>query len=100
MKALIFENKIVDTADVEFEVVGSMSWIDCPDECKDGLCVLEDGIPVVVTVDNTVPALTYFDLRQEAYPAIEDQLDDIFHNGIEGWKTTIQAVKDKYPKPE
>lgn len=36
--------------------------------------------------------------RALEYPAIEDQLDDIFHNGVEGWKLTIQAVKDKYPK--
>ena len=36
--------------------------------------------------------------RAEAYPSIEDQLDDLYHNGIDGWKTTIQAVKDKYPK--
>tara|TARA_R100001440_G_scaffold71993_1_gene95398 strand:+ start:1974 stop:2318 length:345 start_codon:yes stop_codon:yes gene_type:complete len=36
--------------------------------------------------------------RASEYPAIVDQLDDIFHNGIDGWKTTIQAVKDKYPK--
>ena len=36
--------------------------------------------------------------RAEAYPSIADQLDDIYHNGIDGWKTTIKAVKDKYPK--
>ena len=36
--------------------------------------------------------------RAAEYPAIEDQLDDIYHNGIDGWKTTIKAVKDKYPK--
>ena len=36
--------------------------------------------------------------RASEYPSIEDQLDDLFHNGIEGWKTSIQAVKDKYPK--
>ena len=36
--------------------------------------------------------------RAEAYPSIEDQLDDLYHNGIEGWKTTIKAIKDKYPK--
>jgi hypothetical protein len=28
-----------------------------------------------------------------------DQLDDIFHNGVDGWKATIQAVKDANPKP-
>lgn len=36
--------------------------------------------------------------RASEYPSWEDQLDDIFHNGIDGWKSTIQAVKDKYPK--
>jgi hypothetical protein len=36
--------------------------------------------------------------RAIEYPSIVDQLDDIYHNGIDGWKTTIKAVKDKYPK--
>jgi len=36
--------------------------------------------------------------REVEYPSIVDQLDDIYHNGIDGWKTTIKAVKDKYPK--
>jgi hypothetical protein len=38
--------------------------------------------------------------RQRAieYPAIVDQLDKIFHEGIDAWKADIQAVKDKYPK--
>jgi hypothetical protein len=37
--------------------------------------------------------------REQAYPPMADQLDDIFHNGVDGWKATIQAVKDTYPKP-
>ena len=36
--------------------------------------------------------------RAADYPSVVDQLDDIYHNGIDGWKTTIKAVKDKYPK--
>jgi len=36
--------------------------------------------------------------RAKEYPLIVDQLDDIYHNGIDGWKQTIKAVKDKYPK--
>lgn len=36
--------------------------------------------------------------RAEAYPLLKDQLDDLYHNGIDGWKTTIKAIKDKYPK--
>jgi hypothetical protein len=41
----------------------------------------------------------YKDDRAAEYPSIVDQLDDIYHNGIDGWKETIKAVKDKYPKP-
>ena len=37
--------------------------------------------------------------RAAEYPSIVDQLDDIYHNGIDGWKTTIKAVKDKHSKP-
>ena len=36
--------------------------------------------------------------RRFEYPPIEDQLDDLYHNGIDGWKSTIKAIKDKYPK--
>jgi len=36
--------------------------------------------------------------RAEAYPSIQDQLDDLYHNGIDGWKSTIKTTKDKYPK--
>jgi hypothetical protein len=36
--------------------------------------------------------------RAAEYPAITDQLDTIFHEGLDAWKAEIQAVKDKYPK--
>ncbi len=36
--------------------------------------------------------------RANEYPTIVDQLDDIYHNGIDGWKATIKTTKDKYPK--
>jgi len=36
--------------------------------------------------------------RANEYPSIVDQLDDIFHNGIDSWKANIQIIKDKYPK--
>ena len=37
--------------------------------------------------------------RAAEYPSIVDQLDDIYHNGIDAWKATIKTTKDKYPKP-
>ena len=36
--------------------------------------------------------------REAEYPSMADQLDDIYHNGIDAWKATIKATKDKYPK--
>ena len=36
--------------------------------------------------------------RATEYPAIAEQLDDIYHNGVDEWKKTIKAVKDKYSK--
>jgi len=36
--------------------------------------------------------------RAKEYPSIVDQLDDIYHNGINAWKATIKVTKDKYPK--
>jgi hypothetical protein len=36
--------------------------------------------------------------REKEYPSIADQLDDIYHNGIDAWKETIKITKDKYPK--
>ena len=42
--------------------------------------------------------LEYARLRKEEYPSIVDQLDDIYHNGIDGWKETIKVTKDKHPK--
>ena len=36
--------------------------------------------------------------RAVAYPPMAEQLDDIYHNGVDEWKKTIKVVKDKYPK--
>ena len=42
----------------------------------------------------------YIQKRQEAYPAIGEQLDYIFHNGLEAWKSDIiQPIKDQFPRP-
>ena len=59
-------------------------------ECTNGLKALQDAWDL----END----SYKSKRRAEYPNTEDQLDDIFHNGIDGWKATIKAIKDKYPK--
>ena len=43
-------------------------------------------------------ALAYARSRVAEYPSIEEQLDKIYHDGIDAWKVVIKATKDKYPK--
>ena len=50
-------------------------------------------------LDDAATAVKYKTDRAAEYPSLVDQLDDIYHNGIDGWKATIKATKDKYPKP-
>jgi len=51
-----------------------------------------------LTIDDDVVDRVIIDLRKKAYPTWQDQLDDIYHNGIAGWKATIKVTKDKYSK--
>ena len=60
-------------------------------ECTDGLAALQ----AAWDLENN----SYKSKRQAEYPSVVDQLDDIYHNGIDAWKATIKATKDKYPKP-
>ena len=60
-----------------------------------------DGNPTNITKDQIkakIDETAYMDKRAKEYPSIVDQLDDIYHNGIDAWKATIKVTKDKYPK--
>jgi len=63
----------------------------------------EDGNEVTYdksAVQAYIEANDYKDKRASEYPSFADQFDTIFHEGIDAWKTKIQDVKNKYPKPE
>ena len=58
--------------------------------------VAEDVTAKITELEN---ANNYKTARALEYPSIADQLDEIFHNGIDSWKAIIQQVKDDNPKP-
>ena len=60
-------------------------------ECTDGLAAMQ----AAWDLEND----SYKSKRRAEYPDYASQLDDIYHNGIDGWKATIKAIKDKHPKP-
>jgi hypothetical protein len=60
------------------------------------------GNPVAydeAAVQAYIDANAYKGQRAAAYPSIADQLDTIYHEGIDAWKAEIAAVKTEYPKP-
>ena len=58
--------------------------------------VKEQGVDIVEGPD--VSTKSYAELRSEEYPLIQDQLDKIYHSGVDVWKADIKAIKDKHPK--
>ena len=58
--------------------------------------VAEQGFDIVEGPNVVQPS--YADLRREDYPSIEDQLDKIYHGGIECWKEQIKEIKERHPK--
>ena len=60
-------------------------------DCTNGLKALQDAWDL----END----SYKTKRRSEYPKFEDQFDQIYNEGIDAWKTSIKAIKDKYPKP-
>ena len=61
--------------------------------------IYEQGTGIVEGADY-VGVTTYTEARAAEYPPIVDQLDKIYHNGIDAWKADIKVIKDKYPKTQ
>ena len=60
-------------------------------ECTDGLAALQ----AAWDLEND----SYKSQRRAEYPSLEEQLDKIYHSGVNAWKADIKVIKDKYPKP-
>ena len=61
--------------------------------------VYEQGTGIVEGADY-VGVVSYTDARKAEYPPLEEQLDKIYHSGIDAWKADIKSIKDKYPKTQ
>jgi len=83
-------------------------WTDSKNKIYENLIVHDGGIkPTKEEVEAGYKAMcdkwtaeSYARSRQEEYPLWSEQLDYIYHNGVEKWKTDmIDPIKAKYPKP-
>ena len=59
----------------------------------------QSKIDAARTTLNTEAAATKYQRDRAAeYPSVVDQLDLIYHSGIDAWKAKIKETKDKYSK--
>ncbi len=52
-----------------------------------------------IRLDDVLSKVEYSYNRKSEYPSVEEQLDMIYKD-VDAWRDMIQAIKDKYPKPE
>ena len=83
-------------------------WTDSKNKIYANLIVLDGGAkPTESDCTNGLAAMqaawdlendSYKSKRRAEYPSIADQLDQIYHEGIDAWKATIKTTNDKYSK--
>ena len=82
-------------------------WTDYDNKIYKNLVVLDGGSKPseseinagLKKLQDDFDAKEYSRKRASDYPTVVDQLDLIYHSGIDAWKAKIKETKDKYPKP-
>lgn len=94
------------------QIINVGDWDYCVSLDEEGLEVINNPLPEGATeedIDFVQDAKgrirhlnDYYYLRKAEYPSIGDQLDALFAAGVfpEEMAAKLQAIKDKYPKPE
>ena len=81
---------------------------------KSEFCYSSEDINTLVWYDNNPTNITnqqilakqselqaledVYDNRRKEYGTVIDQLDEIYHKGLDSWKARISNIKAKYPK--
>ena len=73
--------------------LGNLAYQQFLQDIKEQGYSIVEGPTVGITTD-------YKEARKLEYPPMEDQLDKIYHSGVNAWKADIKVIKDKYPKSQ
>ena len=89
-------NKVSDSGQLIMSIPLDPNNLDYQQFLQD---VKEQGYSIVE--GPTVGVTTAYDIaREKEYPPLQDQLDKIYHSGVNAWKADIKVIKDKYPKSQ
>ena len=98
MKALIFNNIVVDVAEKEFPVASSLTWTDCSSDVKIGFSF--DGSTFTDVEAERIANMTYADKRKLEYPSVQDLVVALYDTDDKAAIDEKRAeIKLKYPKP-
>lgn len=98
----LFEALLAKYPKVEFEVAnGELIWrsTTVPAPTPEQVVQIVEEFKLTAPPEDQL-ALNWVDLRRVNYPSIEDQLDLIYHKGLDAWRAKIDEVKQKFPKQE
>ena len=92
---------MIKTTDALQSLTPNAQWVLRGDELE--WLDTEQTEPTDIEIQTEIGKLKYLEGIQQyqqdrEYPAMGEQLDNIFHNGIDAWKVDIQAVKDAHPE--
>tara|TARA_B100000161_G_C33339467_1_gene319475 strand:+ start:81 stop:371 length:291 start_codon:yes stop_codon:yes gene_type:complete len=92
--------KVIAIAAINPDAFCTSKWVDGVEVVtyEDGVTPIDESL-VDAKVKELQAIQDYQSKRKSEYPKIEEQLDKIYHSGIDAWKADIKAIKDKYPKP-
>jgi len=79
---------------IDGNVYSELNWLDS-EQTKP---TEEEVVEKIAELTYQEEVEVYKEKRAAEYPSYPDQFDQIFHEGIDAWKTTILEVKRKYPK--
>ncbi len=68
MKALIYQEKVIQVQETEFEVAPELFWVDCPDDCVPGWTYMNGVLaPPVITPPDIPAILNEYNAGIQAY---------------------------------
>jgi hypothetical protein len=72
------------------EILSTLTW-------ENGTIPID--VNLILTKQSELQALEdVYENRRKEYGTWESQLDEIYHSGLDSWKTRIASIKAKYPK--
>lgn len=80
---------------VRGDTFDGIEWLDTEQTCPSE----EEIADEILRLQEEYDSVEYQRLRVKEYPSFAEQFDLLYHGGYDAWKSVIDEIKSKYPKP-